>query len=310
MIILNNYIQFFFKPMVILFNSDGRFGHQLSQFATLIAYANKYDRSFYYWRFKSRFGSSFARNSDSKLAQVSLSIILIFLCYKLLKFFSVKKYTFLNIEFQITNDKNNELVFDDTLEGVFASKAKYVVTDYVFNDVPNLLKYREHIVSCLLPNTDLQNKTDNFINVLNQQYKLLVGLHIRRDDFKDFANGIFYFNDETYIKAITHFLRIINFDAKDIVFVICSDEIIDIHNYIEFNISYQQRSFEDDFFILAKCNYIIATRSIFSTLANYISTNKIYQIVDADKEFTMEDFKCCEALLSENYNLKEKKDFI
>ncbi len=296
--------------MVILFNTEGRFGHQLSQFATLVAYANKYDRPFYHWRFESRFGSYFGRKIDIILVPISFKIIIIFLCYKLLKFFSIKNYTFLSIEFYLTNKKNNELVFDDTLERLFTSKAKYVVTDYIFNDVPNLLKYRENIVSYLLPTVDLENKVDSFISSLNQQYKLLVGLHIRRDDFKDFANGIFYFSDDNYIKVLNHFLSIIDFEAKDVVFVICSDEKIDIEKYNLFNISYQQRSFEFDFFILAKCDYIIATRSIFSTLANYFSTNKIYQIIDLEKQFTMIDFKDSKALLSQNYNFKEKKHFI
>jgi len=296
--------------MVILFNTEGRFGHQLSQFVTLIAYSEEYNRTFHHWKFQSRFAGFFNKTNTLLFTKASFKIFFFFLLYKVLKIFSVKHLILFDVEFHITNKKRNELVFDDIIEQLFLSNAKYVVTDYVFNDVPKLIKYKDFITSQLIPSTTLQIQTDDLISLLRSKHSKIIGVHIRRGDFKKFENGIFYFNDAAYCFVLDQFVKIINTSQSNIAFVICSDEKIDVNKYKAFNIYAEQRTVAEDFFILAKCDYIIAPRSIFSTMANYFSNNKIYQIIDADKQFLMKDFLESKELLASKYNLKEIKDFI
>lgn len=295
--------------MVVLFNTEGRFGHQLSQYVTLLAYSKQYGKAFCHWRFQSRFGNFFcSRQKNRNEINISFRIVFYFLMYKLLKLFAVKKLKFSHVEFYLSAHKKQELVFDDTIQQLFLSNAKYVISDYVFNDVQILIKYKQYVQQQLLPNIEIEKKVTGITQLMHSKYKILVGLHIRRTDFKYFENGRFYYNDEVYLMAITHFINAINTPNKEIAFVLCSDEDIDVSKYASYNIFFERRTTAEDFFLLAKCDYIIATRSIFSTMANYFCNNKIYQITEVDKVFSLDDFMRSEDLLASKYNLKEKQD--
>lgn len=294
--------------MVVLFNTEGRFGHQLSQLATLMAYAEKYKRPYHYFRFSRQYGHYF---KDFWMPHISPYITWFYLVlYKMLKMLNIGRCRMFGGSFYIVRENEQQLVFDNTLSDLFTDKASYVITDYMFNDVTALVTYREKIKQQLV-------FSDNYVQAVQQQisdwrseYALLVGVHIRRGDFKHFAGGKYYFGDSKYKDAMSRFTEICGRDKKEVLFLLCSDEYINNAAFQGLEYNADRRSTEQDFLILRSCDYIIATRSIFSTMANYLGDNQIYQLDAQGSRLELSDFREAGRLLKEKFDFKGKKEFI
>jgi hypothetical protein len=295
--------------MVILMNTEGRFGHQLSQLVTLLAYSNSYKRPFYQWNFKSRFGANFENSSDlfRYTSEQKIRMLSTYVLFRLVTLFKVRRMRLFNTAFYLQYDDRNELMFDDTISALFREDAAVVVTNYIFNDVPALLSGRSVIRKQLRPESGLRKRTAAFTGGLRQRYTTLLGLHIRRGDFKSFENGRFYFSDYEYRIVLDRFFKLFNADVNNTAVIICSDEPVDLQHFSPYSVFAEQRPYSDDFFILCACDYIIGPRSIFTTMANYFGDNRLYQLFDVNKAFSEDDFLSCEDLLP-HYNLKPVQD--
>ncbi len=108
----------------------------------------------------------------------------------------------------------------------------------------------------------------NYLEKLKKTGKYLIGLHIRRNDYKLWNDGKFYFSDEFYefvVKKIR--LDFVN-KNKDPFIVLVSDEKISSKIGVDF-ISYG--SWKEDQIILQSCDILIGPPSTFTMWASYIS---------------------------------------
>ncbi|HAX17039.1 MAG TPA: hypothetical protein DCY00_00350, partial [Actinobacteria bacterium] len=85
-----------------------------------------------------------------------------------------------------------------------------------------LLNNKKEIINLFRP--EYFNK-DNLIKYKNNGY-VLVGVHIRRGDYKKFKKGRYLFSDSVYLKAIDTLKKSIADKGKEVCFFICSDENI------------------------------------------------------------------------------------
>lgn len=67
--------------MVLLLNNAGRFGHQLSQYVTLVAYAFQYNKPIYYPSFDKKYASVFQPVDIPILSQQLSRFRVVFLKY-------------------------------------------------------------------------------------------------------------------------------------------------------------------------------------------------------------------------------------
>ena len=70
---------------------------------------------------------------------------------------------------------------------------------------------------------DLENKYRNYYSDLfytninsirniyfSNEHPITIGLHIRRGDYKEYKNGIYYYSDETYISVVNQLKKLLN----------------------------------------------------------------------------------------------------
>jgi hypothetical protein len=279
--------------MVILIHTDkGRFGHKLSQFVTLLAYAVKYRKPFYYRGFYDFFGhfldwglmEQYTPSGPSKKISIYSRLYLMGS-----RFFTSKKKLG-DALFYYYPRSPRKLVFSDTLNEMFASGTPLIFTDRMFNDIPVLLEYRAQVRELFRFQPSLDKKIKDHIAQLRQTYDHIVCLHIRKREYRVWAEGKFYFTDEQYAGLLRRFIAVSGFDPGKTVAIICSDEEVDVKEFDGLNIEYSERPYEEDFLLLLNSDFILAARSIFSTMANYLGDNRLYQVSDADAEFTLKDF--------------------
>ena len=112
------------------------------------------------------------------------------------------------------------------------------------------------------------NLLANYLEKLKNKGKYLIGLHIRRSDYKLWSNGKYYFNDEFYEDVIKNIrLNILNKNMDPFVIVV-SDEKISSKLGFDF---LSNGSWKEDQIILQSCDIILGPPSTFSMWASYIS---------------------------------------
>ena len=111
-------------------------------------------------------------------------------------------------------------------------------------------------------------KIKNYLNILHKNNKYLVGLHIRRGDYKTWQEGKYYFDDSFYNRVIGKLKKDLRLEGKDPFFVVVSDELIS-H---KINFDYKTcGSWRDDQITLQNCDLLVGPPSTFSMWASYIS---------------------------------------
>ena len=122
---------------------------------------------------------------------------------------------------------------------------------------------------------------------LKDNGKFLVGIHIRRGDYKTWKNGDYYFEDKIYDNLIKKLRKYFLNQKKDPFFVGVSDQFIS--NNIELD-KITKGTWIEDQITLQNCDLIVGPPSTFTMWASYISKIPLIQIqsngeIDFTKKF-------------------------
>lgn len=193
---------------------------------------------------------------------------------------SAKKY--INKEFELNNTENIKLLN--------AAKLTFV-NGWLFRDYENTEKHYETIKNYFEPLDIYLHHINNFIANLRKQYDKLIGIHIRRGDYRNYENGKFYYEYEVYIDCIKQLKNI--FNDCNIIFILFSNEKIDTGLYKKegLNITIGHGNFIEDLYSLAKCDYIIGPPSTYSLWASYYGKVPHRFIQSKNENLKIEDFK-------------------
>ena len=188
--------------------------------------------------------------------------------------------------FQIINYRKYEqgVAVYNLGDEIFTKKArsKLVLTNgWMFRDRVNQLRYRDQVVKIFTPNKKYISSVENFYNKYREKNDVLIGVHIRRGDYRRFNEGIWFYDISDYYDKIKEVAALERFTGKKIGFIICSDEKqIEFDSTHSFNIYFEKRHFIEDLYLLAKCDFIIGPPSTFSIWASYYGSVPLYMISD------------------------------
>lgn len=119
---------------------------------------------------------------------------------------------------------------------------------------------------------------------------IIIGIHVRRGDYKIYRNGIWYFEDEVYLNYIRQIKNLFPENIK-ISFFISSNE----KNHIEDSeidfIKLNNTNMIQDLFTLSKCDYILGPHSTFSMWASFYGQKPLRFIETAHDIIYLDDFK-------------------
>lgn len=118
----------------------------------------------------------------------------------------------------------------------------------------------------LTPAFSITNVVDNIFESLDN--KIVVGIHIRRGDYKTWANGKYYYSFDQYSNFCKQFLK--THPNSSISFFLSSNEDIPFDVFKDFDTFSIKLGAIEDLYALSKCNYIIGPPSTFSRLASFM----------------------------------------
>jgi len=123
-----------------------------------------------------------------------------------------------------------------------------------------------------------------FFKDLKIKKKYIVGLHIRRGDYKTWNNGKYFFSDDVYNQVILKCRFYLKKENKDPFFVVVSDEDISDNIFYDYKIN---GTWKEDQIALQNCDLLLGPPSTFTMWASFLSRIPLISL----DEFGRIDFK-------------------
>jgi Glycosyl transferase family 11 len=162
------------------------------------------------------------------------------------------------------------------------------VQGFYFCDYINLLKHADRIKKYFTLSVSYEAKVANLINKVKKSCDLLVGVHIRRGDYKNYLGGKFYYEIDDYISVMQKTEKL--HSDKRVGFLVCSNEPQDKNKFSKFTVAFGTNHIIEDMYSLASCDYIFGPPSSYSRWAGFYGDAKIYMIEDLNEDISLENF--------------------
>lgn len=134
---------------------------------------------------------------------------------------------------------------------------------------------------------DIEKECQRIINDLRTNSEVLVGVHIRRGDYKTFHNGEWYYSDDQYLRWMESLSK-----EKKVKYVLFSNEKLNLPYFLQcgFDVSNVSGSPVEDLCCLSKCDYIMGPPSTYSWWAAMYGNRKRLILEDRNEMYSWDDF--------------------
>ena len=139
-------------------------------------------------------------------------------------------------------------------------------------------KYHACIKEKFVPNLDIQKTIQKKMKKYRTEYDKIIWVHIRRGDYRTRNEGKFFVDDITAYARLLEIKK--QYLKQKILFLVCSDEIIDVNKYLNIDIIQNDWSFVEDLYILAETDMIVWSDSTFGRWAAYYGGIDILSFVE------------------------------
>ncbi len=134
--------------------------------------------------------------------------------------------------------------------------------------------------------SDITDPVDKILS--SEKDNIIIGVHIRRGDYKEWLDGIYYYTDEEYRYLMYSIQKQLETKVK---FLICSNETINLNNYKDLDcFIIPDSSGAKDLYALSKCDYIIGPPSSYSQWASFYGEVPLNYIMSSNEELMLSDF--------------------
>jgi len=139
-------------------------------------------------------------------------------------------------------------------------------------------RHADAIRAHLRPNAAIREKVASFLAPLRERHRHLVGIHIRRGDYRVYHDGRWYFEDEVYRAVMEAFARLL---GPETGFVVASNHPVQSESFAPLAVTRAPGHLMLDMFSLAGCDYIAGPPSTFSGCASFFGAKPIFWMTDA-----------------------------
>ncbi len=286
--------------MLIIVNKPGQLGNRLIVFANFIAVSEEYKVNIInpsLDEFADYFIGSFRKNIIKY--PVNKIKIPFFLNRKLtftisnyftragLRVSRLTKHCFNILE--IDWDEKYNLDDERTIKFIKNKKITFVM-GWQYRADELIVKHKNAILNYFKPVPHYQNSIKEYCLKIKERDTILIGVHIRRGDYKQFENGKYFFENEIYLN---HMIKIRELFDMKIKFVICSNEKIDFNYFAQKNLDFVKGLEHEllDMYLFSMCDFLIGPPSTYTMWASFYGNVPLYMIKETDNSFNIKDFK-------------------
>ncbi len=286
--------------MVILGKKFGRLANRLWIFAYFYANSIEYNYKLFYRNFDeynkyftttlnnqfpdSNIKSKFSTITilDNVLYLISQAIIEIF--NKIIPHSSI----FLRIKKEGQGlDLNDPFYLDKTLKKIL------IIRDggHFYRDNVNLIKHRKKLLKVFRPKDIFIKNLENNIYQNKKVNSILVGVHLRKYDYRTIRNGEFFITDEQYKFFMDKMELLLSKENKKAQFLLCSDEKIDLQNFDGLNVFSGTGHLIEDLYSFAKCDYLMGPPSSYTMWASFYGNVNLLMLTSSTSIESLDQFE-------------------
>ncbi len=119
----------------------------------------------------------------------------------------------------------------------------------------------------------------------------IIGVHIRRRDYREFKGGIYYYEIDVYTAYMRRIRELLSGQCR---FIVCCEEALERSAFSDLDIAFGPGDLLGDLLALSACDYIIGPPSTFSGWASFSHEKPRHFIQSADpvgaKRLQLSDF--------------------
>jgi hypothetical protein len=161
--------------------------------------------------------------------------------------------------------------------------------------LPDLRPWRDKLCTLLRPCDESCRKVEDVFARNRREGTKVVGIHIRRGDYKDFAGGRFYFEPKHYARWMRQIAAQLDYAVS---FLICSNENIEADAFDGLPIfQIPTANSVEDLYALSLCDLIVGPSSTFSMWASFYGQVPIHLLSNGNEII---DIERCEPFVGYN----------
>ncbi len=139
------------------------------------------------------------------------------------------------------------------------------------------------------PGQKYVRRAEKLISGLRRSSDLLIGVHVRRGDYREYRNGQYYFDDATYRRVMEELAE--QRSDKQVRFFLCSNEPIELDNFAGLPVfTLPSAAGIEDLHALSLCDYIFGPPSTYSMWASYYGQVPLQFITEGKDALALEKF--------------------
>ncbi len=267
--------------MIIFKNKTGQLGNNLFEFATFLAISKEHN----HWLINLSFSqnSKYFEGTKSFFNLKNKILVSTFKLHRLVLIYFVHLFQIFKAKLIKANHEKFDLRNEDWNHNLIIKDGGWFV------DFGNFYKHQDYIRDFFKPIPTHWNNIRTFIENAKPENEILIGVHIRRGDYRYFKEGKFYFSDSRYFEKMLQILDI--FHDKKLKFILASNEAFDIANFPIDNILKAPNHLIEDMYILSQCDYIFGPPSTYSMWASFYGQKPLLKFRTQDQEIKREDFQ-------------------
>jgi hypothetical protein len=166
---------------------------------------------------------------------------------------------------------------------------EFIVADVFTKKSSFRVKYLEQIKRIFTPEINILNEVNYFLKSIKGENQILIGVHIRYGDYRQFENGKYFYSVAQYKIVLDRIAEI--FKSRDVVFFVACSEAVSLKEFAAINYKVlPNTSAMKDLYCLSKADFIVGPPSTFSAWASLYGDIPIYFIENIVKQFDIVDF--------------------
>ena len=132
---------------------------------------------------------------------------------------------------------------------------------------------REQVLPLFRPNESVVRAVDIVLEEARKHCEILVGVHIRRGDYREWKDGQYFYSNDVYASYMRQMEQL--FTDKKVAFYIASNESVSADGAFDaFQIYHGAGGSAEDLYALQQCDYIIGPPSIFPKWASIMGKSR------------------------------------
>ena len=160
---------------------------------------------------------------------------------------------------------------------------------WLFRNRSGVERHAATIRNFFQPMPDICSEADGIVGAARAAGDLLVGVHVRHRDYREFMDGKFFYPLTTYVALMRSVAAMLA--PQRAAFLVCSDEEQDRSLASDLAVTFSTMGPVQDLWALSRCDLLMGPPSTFSQWAAFLGETPLWQIDDPAREPDRELFR-------------------